>query len=129
MYHRWGPQSSPNMLGGFGGMPPPPHENCLKANPAFWAYLKKVELAKKECIFLLLFYKKWFESNLHLILLTKFDLLISNSLNQIHNEKISFTHWPEQLYPKIVTHFKNIILHLPSSVSLSHGLSFSHSVE
>ena len=64
----------------------------LEANPSFWAYLKKVELAKKESSFLLLFYKKWFESeyDLHLILLTKFDLSISNSLNQIHIEKISF---------------------------------------
>ena len=51
-----------------------------------------VELAKKETIFLLLFYKKLFESeyDLHLILLTKFDLSISNSLSQIHIEQISF---------------------------------------
>ena len=77
------------MLGGFGGMP---HEHFLKANPSIWTYLKKVELAKKESIFLLLFYKKWLESeyDLHLILLTKFDLSISNSLNQIHIEQISF---------------------------------------
>jgi hypothetical protein len=49
------------MLRGFGGMPcPPPMKilNFLKANPSFRAYLKKVELAKKESIFLLLFYKK-----------------------------------------------------------------------
>ena len=56
--------------------------------------MKKVELhvAKKESIFLLLFYKKWFESeyDLYLILLTKFELSISNSLSQIHIEKISF---------------------------------------
>ena len=54
--------------------------------------MKRVVLAKKESIFLLIFYKKWFESeyDLHLILLTKFDLSISNLLNQIHIEKISF---------------------------------------
>jgi hypothetical protein len=79
------------MLGEFRGMPPPPMKilNFLKANPSFWAYLKKVELAKKREHFLLLFYKKWFESeyDLHLILLTQFDLSISNSLNQIHIEK------------------------------------------
>ena len=46
---------------GFGGMPP--HEIFLKANPSFRAYLKKVELAKKESIFSLLIYKKWFESD------------------------------------------------------------------
>jgi hypothetical protein len=36
--------------------------------------------------------EKWFESeyDLHLILLIKFDLSISNSLNKIHIEKISF---------------------------------------
>jgi hypothetical protein len=77
-----------------GACPPPLMKilNFLKANPSFSAYLKKVELAKKESIFLLLFYKKWFESeyDLHLILLTKFDLSISNSLSQIHIEKISF---------------------------------------
>ena len=54
--------------------------------------MKKVELAKEESVFLLLFNKKLFESeyDLHLILLTKFDLSISNSLNQIYIEKISF---------------------------------------
>ena len=47
------------MLGGLGECPPPPMKilNFLKANPAFWAYLKKVELTKKESIFLLLFLK------------------------------------------------------------------------
>jgi hypothetical protein len=87
-------RSGQNILGGFGGMPHPPMKilNFLEANPSFCAYLKKVELAKKESIFLLLFYKKWFESeyDLHLILLTKFDLSVSKSLSQIHIEKISF---------------------------------------
>jgi hypothetical protein len=54
-----------------------------------WNFIKSVIA---ESIFLLLFYKKWFESeyDLHLILLSKFDLSISNSLSQIHIEKISF---------------------------------------
>ena len=80
------------MLGGFGGMPPP-HENFeFFKGKSFILSMKRVVLAKKESIFLLIFYKKWFESeyDLHLILLTKFDLSISNLLNQIHIEKISF---------------------------------------
>jgi hypothetical protein len=39
------------MLVGFGGMPPPMKILIFfKTNPAFSAYLKKVELAKKESI-------------------------------------------------------------------------------
>jgi hypothetical protein len=47
----------PNMLGGFGA-PPPPHENFefFKGKSFILNYLKKVELAKKENILLLLFY-------------------------------------------------------------------------
>ena len=38
---RWGPQSGPNILGGFGGIPPPKKIlKYLMQNPAFWAYLK-----------------------------------------------------------------------------------------
>ena len=48
------------MLGGFWGHAPPPHENFefFKGKSFILSYLKKVELAKKESIYLLLFYMK-----------------------------------------------------------------------
>jgi hypothetical protein len=53
------PVRTTNMLGDM-PPPPPPHENFefFKSKSFILSYLKKVELAKKESIFLLLFYMK-----------------------------------------------------------------------
>ena len=58
------------MLGGFGGMPPPPHhENfeLLKGKSFILSYLKKVELAKKESIFFTLILYETFRKFINFI--------------------------------------------------------------
>jgi hypothetical protein len=71
---------------GLGACPPMKILNFLKANPSFWAYLKKVELAKKEHFF----YSYFPESFIKAIYYNPWSVCSSCLLNEIFSMCIWF---------------------------------------